>query len=153
MAKPKTKGVRAAANRRGSPEAIEKRVAARMFNDVLGGGGPAGRRDGRTEKRRQRLLQELESGLARGARELKPLDILTRVQELLDLGETVSTIRKVAKVPKLAIAPELVADVVMRLHKAYGFRPEAYRFVGIDDDILREAGVLAAPPRPKARRA
>lgn len=143
MAKSKSssRAVRAP-NRRGSPEAIEKRRAARLFNDVLAGQGGAGRLDGRTEKRRQRLLHELEAGLARGSRELKPLDVLTRVQELLELGENLSTIRKVAKVRKLAVAPELVAEVVTRLHRAYGFRPEAYRFVGIDDDILRAAGVI-----------
>src|SRR6476620_5391427 len=87
-----------ALNRRGSPEAIEKRRAARMFNDVLGGNAAGGRLDGRTEKRRQRLLQELESGLARGSRELKPLDVLSRVQELLELGEPLASIRKVAKI-------------------------------------------------------
>src|SRR4029079_1346699 len=82
-------------NRRGSPEAIEKRRVARVFNDILGGRGAAAHKlDGRTEKRRQRLLKELEAGKARGSRELKPLDVLQRVQELMDLGETVSSIRK-----------------------------------------------------------
>ena len=75
-------------NRRGSPEAIEKRRVARLFNDILGGrGAGAHKQDGRTEKRRQRLLRELEQGKVRGARELKPLDVLGRVHELLELGE------------------------------------------------------------------
>src|SRR5262245_50389402 len=74
-----------AANRRGSPEAIEKRRVARIFNDVLSGrGAGAHKLDGRTEKRRQRLLKELEAGKARGSRELKPLDVLQHVQELMD---------------------------------------------------------------------
>src|SRR3954447_21550327 len=131
-------------NRRGSPEAIEKRRAARLFNDVLGGRGSAAQKlDGRTEKRRQRLLKELEDGKARGARELKPLDVLQRVQELMDLGEPLSSIRKVAKVKKSAVSPEAIVSVVERLHRAYSFRPEVYRFVGIGEDVLREAGVLA----------
>lgn len=131
------------ANRRGSPEAIEKRKAARIFNDVLGGRGlSANKLDGRTEKRRQRLLRELENGTARGARELKPLDVLQHVQELLEMGESLGAIRKVAKVRKSALPPDSVVDVVERLHKAYEFRPEAYRFVGIGDDVLRSAGVL-----------
>src|SRR5215813_11555497 len=68
-----------APNRRGSPEAIEKRRVARVFNDILGGRGASSHKlDGRTEKRRQRLLKELEAGKARGSRELKPLDILQR---------------------------------------------------------------------------
>jgi hypothetical protein len=139
-------------NRRGSPEAIEKRRAARIFNDVLGGrGGGAHKLDGRTEKRRQRLLAELENGATRGARELKPLDVLQRVQELMDLGEPLAHIRKVAKVRKTTLSPEAIVEVVERLHKAYNFRPEAYRFVGIGDDVLRGAGVLSAEgKRPRA---
>ncbi|MBX3262389.1 MAG: hypothetical protein KF782_22100 [Labilithrix sp.] len=145
-----------APNRRGSPEAIEKRRVARVFNDILGGRGAASHKlDGRTEKRRQRLLKELEAGKARGSRELKPLDILQRVQELMDLGEPLSSIRKVAKVKKSAVSPESIVGVVERLHRAYSFHPEVYRFVGIGEDVLREAGVLAEAakrgrPRPRA---
>jgi hypothetical protein len=145
-------------NRRGSPEAIEKRRVARLFNDILGGrGAGAHKQDGRTEKRRQRLMRELESGKVRGARELKPLDVLVRVHELLELGEPLRSIRKVAKLRKAIVAPEAMVEVVSRLHKAYGFRPECYRFVGVDDDVLRVAGVLnaprAAPARPRRRAA
>jgi hypothetical protein len=139
-------------NRRGSPEAIEKRRVARVFNDILGGRGSAAHKlDGRTEKRRQRLLRELEAGKARGSRELKPLDILQRVQELMDLGEQLSSIRKVTMVRKYAVPPEAFVGVVERLHRAYSFRPEVYRFVGIGEDVLREAGVLAENAK-RARR-
>jgi hypothetical protein len=146
-------------NRRGSPEAIEKRKAARIFNDVLGGRGAAAHKlDGRTEKRRQRLLRELEQGMARGAKELKPLDVLQRVQELLELGEPLRSIRKVSKGHRLVLpqaAADAVVDVVERLHKAYNFRPEAYRFVGIGEDVLQQAGVLAIEGgrrrKPKAK--
>jgi len=132
-------------NRRGSPEAIEKRKVARMFNDFLGGRRSAAHQlDGRTEKRRQRLLRELEAGQAHGARELKPLDVLQRVQELLDLGEPVSSIKKVRKVPKSIPPAKETVQLVERLHKAYAFRREAYRFVGISDEVLGSAGVLAA---------
>jgi hypothetical protein len=142
-------------NRRGSPEAIEKRRVARLFNDILGGrGAGAAKRDGRTEKRRQRLMRELESGKVRGAREMKPLDVLQRVHELMELGEPLSSIRKVTKVRKHTVPPESIVEVVSRLHKAYGFRPECYRFVGVDDDVLRSAGVIGAesPKRPRHRR-
>ncbi len=144
-----------APNRRGSAEAIEKRRVARVFNDILGGRGAASHKlDGRTEKRRQRLLKELEAGKARGSRELKPLDILQRVQELMDLGEPLSSIRKVAKVKKSPVSSESIVGVVERLHRAYSFRPEVYRFVGIGEEVLREAGVLAETVkrgRPRAR--
>src|SRR6202161_2063572 len=131
-------------NRRGSPEAIEKRRAARLFNDVLGGRSASAQKlGGRTKKRRQRLLKELEDGKARGQRDLKPLDVLQRVQELMDLGEPLSSIRKVAKgrtwAPtrrgprgrKPSLEPASILSIVQRLHEAYRFRPEAYRFVGI----------------------
>jgi hypothetical protein len=147
-------------NRRGSPEAIEKRRAARFFNDVIGGRKLAGAKlDGRTEKRRQRLLRELENGVARGSRELKPLDVLQRVQELIDLGEPISAIRKIAKVSKSArksgAMDDAMIDVVKRLHEAYNFRPETYRFVGIDEDVLLSAGVVgdASPKGAKTTRA
>lgn len=140
-------------NRRGSPEAIEKRRVARVFNDILGGrGASAHKLDGRTEKRRQRLLTELEAGTRSGSRELKPLDVLQHVQELMDLGESVSTIRKVAKVRKSALPAEAIVDVVKRLHRAYSFRPEVYRFVGIGEEVLREAGVFEQAPSAKRRR-
>ncbi len=140
------------ANRRGSPEAIEKRRVARVFNDILGGrGASANKLDGRTEKRRQRLLKELEAGKARGSRELKPLDVLQRVQELMDLGEPLSSIRKIAKVRKSTVAPESIVGVVERLHRAYSFRPEVYRFVGIGEEVLREAGVLADGSKRRAK--
>jgi hypothetical protein len=156
----KTKAAPKPKNRRGSPEAIEKRRAARMFNDVLGAGRSAHKLDGRTEKRRQRLLQELEAGVSRGSRELKPLDVLQHVNELMALGEPLSSIRKVAKVRKSNLPPESVVDIVGRLHRAYNFRPETYRFVGIGEDVLRSAGVLggrradgdAAPLAPSAKK-
>jgi len=141
-----------AQNRRGSPEAIEKRRAARLFNDILGGRGAGPhKRDGRTEKRRQRLMRELESGKVRGSRDLKPLDVLVRVHELMELGEPLRSIRKVAKVRKPLVTADEMVEVVGRLHRAYGFRPECYRFVGVGDDVLRSAGVLTADSVKRAR--
>ena len=150
---PREDGARARPpNRRGSPEAIEKRRVARVFNDILGGHGSASNKlDGRTEKRRQRLLKELEVGKARGSRELKPLDILQRVQELMDLGEPLSSIRKVTKVKKNTVSADSIVSVVERLHRAYSFRPEVYRFVGIGDEVLREAGVLTESTTKRGR--
>jgi hypothetical protein len=134
-------------NRRGSIEAIEKRRAGRLFNDVLGERAGHARLDGRTEKRRKRLLEELETGMTKTKRELKPLDVLQRVQELLDLNEPLASIKKVAKVRKPPAAADMLVDVVGRLHKAYAFRPEVYRFVGIGDDVLAEAGVVGGGRR------
>ena len=96
-----------------------------------------------------RLLKELEAGKARGSRELKPLDILQHVQELMDLGEPLASIRKVAKIRKNVLPPDHIVDVIERLHRAYSFRPEVYRFVGIGEDVLRDAGVIDGAKQPK----
>lgn len=143
-----------AQNRRGSPEAIEKRRVAREFNDVLAGGSSASKLDGRTEKRRQRILRELEENKAHGEKDLKPLDVLTRVHELLELGEPLANIKKARKLPKPVAKTAATVELIERLHKAYGFRPECYRFVGVGDEVLGEAGVLStrAPSRPKSKR-
>jgi hypothetical protein len=143
-------------NRRASPDVIEKRRAARHFNDILLGQGARAGRDGRTEKRRQRLLQELAERAARGGKqELKPIDVLSRVQALLDLGEPLASIRKACPPPRPVEVTPTIVDGLRRLHQAYGFAPEAYRFVGLDLAILKRAGVLSAPEtkplRPLAR--
>jgi hypothetical protein len=131
------------ANKRGSPEAIEKRKVARIFNDVLGGGGGvAAKLDGRTAKRRERLLRELEENKAQGLKELKPLDVLQRVHELLELGEPIASIKKVRRTPRLVEADDDTIELVRRLQAAYSFRPESYRFVGIGEEVLGGAGVL-----------
>jgi hypothetical protein len=135
-------------NRRGSPDAIKKRRAARQFNEVLILGA-SGRLDGRTEKRRQRLLAELREG-KRGARALKPIDVLLNVQALLELGEIASALRKIVKPPRpLPQTDELVAST-RALHRAYKFQPEVYAFVGIDGETLSRAGVLSERQRAKA---
>jgi hypothetical protein len=138
-------------SRRGSPDVVEKRRAARAFNDVLLGKS-AGARDGRTERRRRRLLKELADGFAgRAKRELKPVEVLTRVRELLELGEPLASIRKACPPRRAAPVTDALVDGVRRLHRAYAFPIEAYRFVGIGDEALRAAGVLRGGDRGPAK--
>jgi len=141
---------RKAKNRRASPEAVEKRRAARAFNEALLGGG-ARPGDGRTERRRKRLLEELGSGTARGSkRELKPIEVLTRVQELLALGEPLAAIRKACPKPRpVEVTPEVV-EGIRAIHRAYAFPVAIYGFVGLGAEALREAGLV---PGPRAARA
>jgi hypothetical protein len=142
----RTKAAAAKPNRRGSPEAIAKRVAARNLNDVLTGkkaGGPV--LDGRTEKRRQRLLKELAEGVE------KPVDVLLKVQELLDLGESVAALRKVVPVRRLRVAPAGAAEALERMAAAYAISPAAYRFLGLPESVLKEAGLVEGRPRRGAR--
>jgi len=131
-------------NRRASPEAVEKRRAARLFNSLLSEPG-SGAPDGRTERRRRRLLDELANGAARGGkRQLKPIDVLARVQELIALGEPLASIRKACPRPRAVEATPEIIEGIRRIHLAYDFPPDAYAFVGLDARTLQRAGVLPA---------
>ena len=150
---PQQSSGRKAPSRRASPEVIEKRGAARAFNEaLLGEGAGAALVDGRTERRR-RLLEELSQGTARGGkRELKPIEVLSRVQELLLLGEPLASIRKACPKPRPVEATPEVIEGIRRIHEAYTFPAAAYRFVGLDAAALRKAGVIE-PKRGPARKA
>lgn len=133
-----------AAAGRGSPEAIQKRRVARRLNDLLTRGSGQGHvRDGRTEKRRRRLLSELDKATKTGGKALKPIELLLRINALLELGEPLSTIRKVARIrPNREIASTTAVQVLREVHAAYNFRPEAYRFLGLPHDALVEAKLI-----------
>jgi hypothetical protein len=146
---------RRAKSRRAAPDVVDKRRAARRFNALLQGNARASSLDGRTEKRRARLLAELESGVARASkRALKPIDILLRVQDLLDIGEPIGSIRRACRPARaVAVTSELI-EGLRTLQEAYAFRAEAYAFVGVDDSTLRAAGITPAlSERPGVRAA
>jgi len=135
---------------RGSAEAIEKRRVARQLNSMLGGSSQqTGKLDGRTEKRRQRLLKELKEG--RSGQPLKPIEIIGHANELLELGETLSAIRKNGvKTPKLEFDGSAdKVETVLRAQEAYGFRHEAWKLFGID---LAELGTSSAAAKGVGRR-
>lgn len=138
---PKTRPPEPEKNRRASAEAVAKRRAARLFNEVVLGPVTRGN-DGRTERRRRRMLQELSDGATRAGHELKPIDVLLRVQALLELGEPLAAIVAARPLPAVVKTTEALVDGVRKLHAAYAFAVEVYRFVGIDDGALADAGVL-----------
>ena len=81
----------------------------------------------------------------------KQLDGLARVDGLLGLGEPADTLRKACRpLPSPSGDPGLVR-VLSDLHEAYAFRPETYRVAGLDERVLRRAGIPAPAPA-KARR-
>jgi len=142
----KTSPQQKAAGGRGSPDVVEKRRAARAFNEALLGGVGAALVDGRTERRRRRLLEELSQGTIRGGkRELKPIEVLSRVQELLDLGEPLAAIRKACPKPRPIEATPEIIERIRQIHEAYTFPAAAYTFVGLDTAALKKAGVIAEP--------
>jgi hypothetical protein len=148
------KSTRKAASGRGSPEAVEKRRAARQLNSLLlGTSKSAMELDGRTEKRRQRLIQELKEG--RGGEPLKPIDRLGHVNELLTIGETFSSLRKHGIKPAKATLNEEVIATAERVQAANPeIRPVAWKILGIEmsesGEVVR-GGESAPRRRGKAR--
>lgn len=137
------------ADRRRAPDVVEKRRAARAFNDLLL--GPARVDDGRRARRRRRLVGKLEA-VRDGSVSLKPVELLATLDELLGLGEPIASLEAlVPPPPPLPITAELVARLA-RLHDAYAFRPEVYRFVGLGGQALARAGLAPGRSGPKATR-
>ena len=119
------------ATKRGSPEAIAKRRAARALNKLFDEGGRGGVMDGRTLKRKKRLMDELKKG--RRGRPLKAHEVLSHATELMTLGETLTSLRKLK--PMLPATPPLdeeTIEVVRATQESYGFDPRAWKLLGID---------------------
>ncbi len=128
MATKKRSAAKPAAGR-GSPQAVEKRRTARQLNTLLGAGSDK-KLDGRTEKRRKRLIKELKDG--RRGKPLKPIEVVTHTDELLGIGESLSSLRKQGVKPRKSDLNDEVMDAARRTQEAYGFRPEAWKMLGID---------------------
>ena len=119
---------------RASEGAVAKRRAARQLNRVLTDAQDAARLDGRTEKKRRRLVAELVEG--RRGEPLKPIDAVCHVHELLELGETMASIkRQGVKMRRTPLTAEVRAAVT-EAQGAYEFRREAWLILGIRLDRL-----------------
>lgn len=130
---------------RGSAEAIEKRKVARQLNALLAGSSRQTKLDGRTEKRRERLIKELKEG--KRGKSLKPIAVVQYVNELLDIGDTIGSIKKQGvKVQKTDVTAE-VTEIVERTQKAYSFRPEAWKMLGLTVDT--EGNIKKSAPRKR----
>ena len=130
---------------RGSAEAVLKRRVARKLNQLFSAKAGEAGVDGRTAKRRERLLAELDKGTRKGGDGMKPIDLLVRVNSLLELGEKISTVRKVVHSRSARhLPPEFAVEILREVHTAYHFRSEAYRFLGLPHDTLVEAKLI--PP-------
>lgn len=128
--------------RRGSPEAIAKRRAARSLNRMFDQGAVAQAMDGRTLKRKRRLLKELQEG--KRGETLKAHEVLAHVTELLGMGENLTTIRKLK--PRLPPSPGLTDDmvgVVRETQQSYSFDPRAWKLLGIDIESVMSGGGAA----------
>ena len=126
MASPRKKK---AENRRGSKEAVAKRRGARALNQLFERKAH-GVTDGRTEKRRRRLLKELEQG--KRGQPLQPSDIVSHGSELLALGETLTSIRKNGVLaPPVSKTPDAI-EAAREVQSLNGYDPRAWKLLGID---------------------
>jgi hypothetical protein len=123
---------------RGSPEAVEKRRAARALNAAFDKAAGGALEDGRAERRRQRLIRELKDG--RRGKPLPPIDVLTHAAELLALGETLASLERAGiKARKTPGTPELVA-AARRVQVAYDMPAEVFGLLGLDLGRARGRG-------------
>lgn len=146
-----TKKSKKSSGGRGSAEAIEKRRVARQLNALLTGAtGKKTKLDGRTEKRRQRLIKELKSG--KGGKPLKPHDVLQHAHELLEIGETMASLRKQGVKPRRIDLSEEILEVIKRHASAFQFRPEAWRMLGLKVDSKGELVSSKRKPRKSSKK-
>jgi hypothetical protein len=129
--------------RRGSPEAIAKRRAARSLNRIFDQGAVETGLDGRTLKRKKRLLKELQEG--KRGETLKAHEVLGHVTELLTMGETLSNIRRLK--PRLPPTPPVTDEtrpVFQETQRNYNFDARAWKVLGIEIEDIMGAGGGAA---------
>ena len=130
---------------RGSPEAIEKRKVARQLNTLFSDKAKQpGKLDGRTAKRRLRLLKELKEG--RKGEPLKAIDFLSHAHELVGMGESYQTLKKNgAKLPKGGFdGTEESRELIKRAQAAYGFEADAWKLLGVDLNAVLKGSVKSA---------
>ena len=124
-----------------------KRSIARRFNDVLSGHAPsAGKRDFRVERRLRRFRDELNKGETKTGMKLTALEIALRVHELLEAGDSVTSIRQLFTPKAITYDRETMVELLKEMHPVYQYRPEAYRFAGVDNETLLAAGIIDKIP-------
>ena len=105
------------------------RALNNLFARVVGGEGSA--LDQRSLRRKKRLMRELADG--RGGKPLKALQVLTHADELLALGESLSSLRKLKPRMPGPAPRSMEADAVYaEAQKLYRFDPKAWRLLGVD---------------------
>ena len=138
------------AGKKSTSNAAMKRSIARRFNDSLIGRSSRAASDKtmdrRTAKRLERYRVELKNGKKSGNKDLTPLDIAMRVDELLKHGDRMTDIRKLCKPRVVDYNEDLLVGVLKQMQPIYQYRPEAYRHAGVTNETLVAAGVLAEMP-------
>lgn len=107
-------------NRRGSPEAVEKRRVA-------------------ANSRGRKLLDSLD-------KPRKPFQLLQSIEELLKLGYLRGDIRAALPISNTVTMPKVENPVMVtflrKIHNLYGFRRETYLLAGFSKDVLSKAQIV-----------
>jgi hypothetical protein len=69
-----------------------------------------------------------------------------RVNDLLEFGDRLSDIKKLAKPRLVDYDEQALVAVLKEMHPIYHLRPEAYRSAGVRNEALVAAGVLETMP-------
>ncbi len=131
-------------------DAGKKRSMARRFNDALTPkkASKAGAKslDKRTARRLDRYRKELKSGKTSKGKRLSPLDVAAMVNDLLEYGETVTSLKKITKPRAVEFDHDTLVGILNEMHPVYGYRADAYRFAGVSNEALLEAGIIEKLP-------
>jgi hypothetical protein len=141
-----------------SAEASLKRSIARRFNDALAATTSKIPKvsDQRRARKLNRFRDELQKGAKANGQPLTPLDIAARVNELLEQGVKLTELRKIVKVKFTGYDQETMVSLLKEMHPVYNYRPEAYRFAGVDNETLLASGIIdkipaKRGPKPKKK--
>jgi hypothetical protein len=129
--KTRKKTAKKTATRRGDPDVVEKRRAARALNTVLGKRA-APKQDKRTMRRINRLLDEIRAGKNGQGRNLQPMTVVQHAAELLERGVPLKDIRASAgRKHYVTEQSDEVMDAVVQAQAAYDFDMRAWLVIGI----------------------
>ena len=90
----------------------------------------------------QGLLEELKKG--KKGKPLKAIEVLSHTHELLELGETITSIKKTGAKPVKADLNAEDMEIVEATQKEYGFREDAWKMLGVS------LGGAKSAPKAKA---
>jgi len=82
-------------------------------------------------RKRRRLRMELERG--HDGRPLKAVEVLTRADQLLSLGETLRSLRALdVKAPRRPQLDDEAVALILETQRVYRFDPRAWKLLGVD---------------------
>ena len=133
-----------------SADAAAKRAIARRFNEVLGGKSSQSKPiDQRSVRKLEKFKRELRKGKTAGSKPLSALEIARRVHDLMESGLKIADIKQFAKPLDFDYDEDGLVELLSEMHPVYQFCADAYRFAGVRDETLCNAGVIGEIPKKR----